>query len=886
MSSSDTDTIPLTDDEAEAMACETQVDESQKAMVCQPCEDVEEAARRMRHTHRMLLEEVPRYRAQIREEIFPYFAVGHDWALSSFSGIVVAPELPGEEDSKVSGGPMSLRGQHDLGNQLIQLGHLTKEEKTHLNFFYGGCGDCRHIYMTLYDLGRQLLKGNEDIRRGNRVHFLVNDTSPAILARCTVLLAGLHELAQFSLEDIAKKDKKEVNVLFAFLHFVLLSPVVPFYVHEKFRTIVQRLLDNPAQYPSIRFVDEAWKGVRRVLEVWLSPKQADYDISTDMDEVLKDFTNFNYRLVMQFDPMRADKSREELEEYLTTNHQDELTSLTEDQWKTLAAMLHNASISLSELMDSENTLLGRNVLPDLIFAGVHQVLPPPKPLLPFHSAEVQRCYQWASEGAAESRPDQGKFLLGPARQILKVASENNTPSSVVQDYVTNLTTIEPVVDPRMRKMHPEKTRRGNPGLHWNPLRFISQLNSSMVMDAPDKAQSTLFDLSCNLWESAAFAMKHLLEEAESSLCFEMSAGDMNVIARRLILDAEERKEKNLPTRFLRAFTSNVADYTGLVYPLVDIVPALVPSTKAFLRCNVLHGGLKFTYPYQWLESVLVLKDNRDAQTMYGVVLLRDSKLSRHVWLGKKDMSDPPTHPEKKFAKLLHRLFIGIAFPPAQNPGPMRLYPETLVAFVEVLRALLERGVDRSWVVQAVEKMLEREGVLTVDNPRPSPRNSERNESKWVPIAPFYVELVTLLSLYQPVLRLGLSRPNLLPAAESIALRTIQFNNPELANSKLTDMMGLVIFCEGHKGEKRIRKLAAGSAGHPTRVSPAAIAKGYVLDTKPVPRFFSVLRWCPLKQTVQIYLPDKEYQEMKRDGWLAVLFSSVTYKALTEPTLLQ
>ena len=87
--------------------------------------------------------------------------------------------------------------------------------------------------MTLYDLGRQLLKGNEDVRRGNRVHFLANDTSPAILARCAILLAGLHELSQFSAEEIAKRERREVNVLLALLHFGLLSQVVPSYVDER-----------------------------------------------------------------------------------------------------------------------------------------------------------------------------------------------------------------------------------------------------------------------------------------------------------------------------------------------------------------------------------------------------------------------------------------------------------------------------------------------------------------------------------------------------------------------------------------------------------------------------------------------------------------------------
>ena len=181
-----------------------------------PTNDLDRALRVRRHAE--LLDQLPRYRACMNPHIFPYYAVGHDPGQSSLSGILHVrgaladggPDQNTREDSRMDGENTDADAdEHDHENgdpdahrnlsglkrderedQTIKLHQLSKEERANLSFFYGGCGDCRHVYLTLYDLGLQFEEAAQgDALVGNRVHFLLNDTSPSILARCAVLFA-------------------------------------------------------------------------------------------------------------------------------------------------------------------------------------------------------------------------------------------------------------------------------------------------------------------------------------------------------------------------------------------------------------------------------------------------------------------------------------------------------------------------------------------------------------------------------------------------------------------------------------------------------------------------------------------------------------------------
>ena len=351
---------------------------------------------------------------------------------------------------------------------------------------------------------------------------------------------------------------------------------------------------------------------------------------------------------------------------------------------------------------------------------------------------------------------------------------------------------------------------------------------------------------------------------------------MNVVAQRITLEAEERKAKNLPTKFLRVFTSNVPDYTGLIYPLIYMIPMLEPSPKAFLRCNALYAGLSTSKTEAWLRKVLVLNSTEEAQAMYGIDLLTRSKMNRFLWFGNDLHTPSQPLTQDSLVKLLHRLFIGIALPPLQVRKARQdpeIFPETLVVFVEVLAAFLERGVDPRWVARAIEEMLEGDGKLMVCNPRLSKRSVDLGENGIVAVAPFLVELRTLLSIYQPILNLDISPQRPLPSIESIALRSVIWT--ERNKTSKYEEVGVVMFPSEYDTEEvDVRRLALDV---PYQADPED-AGGI---PPPVPRFFSVVSWSGIMHEARFYLPDEEYIEMTRDEWRAALYSTVTYKLVTD-----
>ena len=815
-----------------------------------------------------LLDKLPRYRTLSKPRSFTYYGVGHDLALSSLSGILIKPATARRFETG------RVQCCH-AGDQRLKLEELITEEKSQLNSFYGGCGDCRHIYMTLYDLGQQLQKGNDDVRRGNRVHFLANDSSPAILARCAILLAGLHELAQFSMEDIATREILEVNVLLALLHFVLLSPVVPSYVDEKLVEIIQRLLDNPAQYPSIRFANETWVGVKRVLEIWLSPTDQGYYQTSRAKDLIEKYTSIANSAQAQLNESLVNMANNAFEHHLNHAHLDRVERLGDsfEKANSLVGLSYFASFTLARIINSNLRHFG--VHGDLVSFAVHQVLPPPKKLLSLHSPDVRRYYSKASEeGVICQTIDGNRLVNAAARYILWLVEQNYKLSQVAEDYVANRTGREPVIDPELLELYPDEVCEGQAPPYWDPMKFISRLYSSTAIEMPAKEDLTVFDLSCNLWENAAYALKHLADEPGSSLCFELSLGDMNMIARRMTLEPDDRTRNNLPTQFLRVFTSNVPDYTGLAYPLLDIIPTLLPSPKAFMRCNVMYSGIHIRELNEWLESVLVLNNAEEMTAMYGVFPLLGSSIRRFVWLVKSEEQLENHRPldEETLATLLQRLLIGVAFPPPQETGGglPRIYPETLVVFVKLLGSLSQRGVNPRWIARAVEGLLEGKGKLAITNPRPSERVNEKDERSSVAIAPFLVELRTLLSLYQPVLNLDIHPEYPLPPDDTIALRSIKW--PKKLFIVIHEPVGLVLYPGNYQFE------------HPRDATVRALALNFDapndgsadLGCVSVPQFFSVVHWSVLNHTAQIYLAESDYRRMKQQGWHAKLYSTITY----------
>ena len=794
---------------------------------------------------------LPRYRPLLVSDHFVYYAVGHDVAQSSLSGLLVTPGQDVRRDRAQDAArclELGHVGYDRRGDQLLTLDTLTDEEKAQLSFFYGGCGDCRHVYTTLYDLARQITEGDERVKRGNRVHFFLNDSSPSILARCSILLVALLDLSRFPADVIRNRNNEEVKMLLTFLHFVFVSPVVPFYVHDRLKSIIHRLLGDPQLYPSLMFANATWVGVKSVLEIWLTV--LDSVLPSHRPTKAKHIANYYYekqaRIQTEKRRQRVNAHQRELSKQVQMSGYldiDRLDAKTKDK---LAEMINSTAANLSAFTASN--LLPLNVHTDMVFALVHRVLPPPSCMLRYHSPQLQMLHSLTAN-SQEFKEASRDISIGAARQIARLTAENYDPMRVFQDYVPNVTGWDPAM--------PDEQKDFFRPPQWSPLNIISRLYSSAVIEPPCTPRATLFDLTCNVWENAAIAAQHLLAEPTSSLKFELMDGDMNSDARTLSLTEKERDIRGLPSRFMRAFVSNVPDYTGMLYPLLDIVPRLLPSPNAFLRWNVMYRGATWHGPDHWLDLMLPIGRRERLRDVFGVSLCMDSQFRTFLWL---EQDNPQPLDRAAVGDVLLRVLIAIAFPHSQVAGKRSIFPESMVALMELMAFLIKRRVRKDWVSDAIEEILR--GEVAIDNPRPSKNPNDLFEPPTVSPTAFLLELKTMLSIYETTLNLRLDPSLGIPPIQTVRPRDVQW--PRDGLSKVKESAGLVLYSDALSGLP-IRRMAL--------LQPQDRGEAH---------FISAFHWDVTFRITTFYLADDDYERMRHRVWNIVLFSSQSYEPLSKP----
>ena len=829
----------------------------------------------VRKIHKDLLRRFPRYRPVIIPQHFEYYAIGHDPAQSSLSGIFVVPQDTSERPKRGLRNRMfSCWGREDSGDQLVRLRDLDDTERAQLSFFYGGCGDCRHVYTTLYDLGRQLSEDGEAVRCGTRVHFLLNDSCPSILARSAILLVALHDLAGFDTDVLQARNKEEVKVLFAFLHYVFFSPIVPVYVHELLCSIIRRLLMNRRLNRAFLFIDDnTWECVKEALQGWLNKQ----DIMRRREELRVEAKN----LVGGYAKSEKDALEKKVKPATRIKYTSKMWNKV-NRWEFVrpGTLDPNAKRTLMSLVDdnagkaailSTCNLIPLNVHGDLVYTAVHNVLPPPECLLHRAPAAVRSLQRMANAGEEVSAAKRN-FREGVARQIVKLAERKHDSSSLFEDMVPNVTCFDASQSREFLEYfyageRPSTSVATAP--RWNPLQVMAGMSSSTAIELPHLAKATLFDLSCNLWHKAALAVKGLTadEEGSSSLIFEFSLGDMNAVAKEIAFAKERRKEEDLPTLFLRAFLSNVPDYTGLVYPLIEITPLLTPSPRAFLRCNMLYNAKAWQDYEEWIKYMLVLNDNQELQALYGVEANAQSAKKTFVWLSKRSEEDSLS--QEMIGDAFRRMFLAVGFPPTQPSDSNNVnHTESMVVLMELLVFLANRGVSKDVISHAVGNILLDETEIT--NPRPSRVPSKMLlEKKQVSGRPFLLEFRTLLSFYIPLLSITLAAvPALnIPSTESIVLHTVRWDTPRSDIKKSKRPLGLVILPDRLVHED-LRELAL-------------LPKEEQNDV----HFFSTFFWSAVDNIAKFYLPEDELVKMVEKQLKVMLFCTDTSKKVIPATKL-
>ena len=78
-----------------------------------------------------------------------------------------------------------------------------------VSVFFGGCGDCRHVFATLFDLVKRVLGGKHPSKKGVKsVHLEVNDVHPFALARFAVVCSMSAEVHKLQKKQSARSGDR------------------------------------------------------------------------------------------------------------------------------------------------------------------------------------------------------------------------------------------------------------------------------------------------------------------------------------------------------------------------------------------------------------------------------------------------------------------------------------------------------------------------------------------------------------------------------------------------------------------------------------------------------------------------------------------------------
>ena len=827
---------------------------------------------------------LPRYRPQAIINLFEYYAVGHDRALSSLAGIVYKPkslvDVLKKRDTHLLL-DFSVYEEEDGGDQFITLASLTAAERQELNFYYGGFGDCRHVYMTLHDLGNQLEAGTANIQTGNRVHFLLNDNNPAILARCLVVLYALHDLAAKSADEIRQGSASNGQILemFTYLHFVWFSPVVPVYVQAKLIDVIKRILANSTFHRSIILSPSARSKVESVLRIWLCLLETSSPLDGQAQLLIKAFRR---RRESTLPSNRESHVQERVTNCTRWTRMHNIgRDLDAQAQKVEKELTRTAQEYVLSIQNSAFETRFKSVIPDVVFTVAHEILPPPVSLLNRHSKKLQDIHALAMDHVCLVPPEV-MLEVGVGAQISETILAGFDPQTLPGEYVINYTAVNPVItDPELSRAHPNENYQVANA--WNPLQFMSAVFTSKVFDPPASC-TTLFGLSCHFWEKAAFAVRHLLADSGSSLCFEIVDGDMNEVARNIALEGDDRRTSQLPSHFLRAFTSNVPDYTGLLYPLLDIAPLLLPSPKAFIRLSVMYNKTYYQYrggPQEFLRYKLVMQPGQLQlmRDLYGCNLLDGSQIPHFLFLGKELVSNDQRNSNMNSDQLLHYLldvFMAVALPPIQRPLKSSFghffhhFPESLVVFMELLLTLSNRDVNPEFLANVVEEILRRTGRIV--NPRAPTASIDEiphYEDAHVSFRPFLMEFLTLLSFYTPLFKFSINPAFEIPNCDEIRQYNLVWSAEDFHGNYCYSLnIGLVIFPKCLLGHTP-RQMAVNDGAHNTQLAELA-------------HFFSVFRWDSVSRTAFISLPARYFDSLVTDDYKVMVFDTCLWKVVAEP----
>ncbi len=186
---------------------------------------------------------------------------------------------------------------------------MSSEELASINIFFGGSGDCRHVYTTIEDLYRQLIKLPVKKQKTVKSLFVVNDLKPHALAKMLIILKALRKLGDFEIEQIGKDV--EATTIAAVLMYLFGMYLMPDYIANEVDGIIKDIVKSDLLTDEWEFMagrdQPSWLATKKVLEQWLtkSPVTVEKILLKEVKDVMSDMDTMNFdvsEFAMYFEP--------------------------------------------------------------------------------------------------------------------------------------------------------------------------------------------------------------------------------------------------------------------------------------------------------------------------------------------------------------------------------------------------------------------------------------------------------------------------------------------------------------------------------------------------------------------------------------------------------
>ncbi|KAI9003732.1 hypothetical protein BC832DRAFT_559805 [Gaertneriomyces semiglobifer] len=674
---------------------------------------------------RLRLLDMPWYKPS-RAPGFEFYPVGHDDPASALYAGEPKPRAKTIEERSLSDCRNFVMEPEDTSKRL-RLPH--PDSKDVMRLLFGGCGDCRHLYMTLLDLWNEAKK-RPDEEAPVRVHILCNDIHPSTLARLSIILYLAMDLGRYSLDDIHRNEKTATvasTLMYTYLGAVM-PPLNRKYLKARLRKLSRMCTEEVKDKLMLKVSEEDWAKARDALRFWER-----YE-GTSAESILKiyvakpatppDFVQDSVR----------EKQEAQIREMLDVMTAKEMEQISGVNVKNREQFIET---TVERVMDkflnegSDHPGFSRMELEAHMLHTSGFILPPP--LL---AGRDEPCCKAETEYINLFKVLDKLSTMGPTnamsregRPYVKLHSRlfRATVRRVKEFWAPNPTLITEAYVP--------------PALEWDPVHHLAGLWAPDFLKAPRRLRRiSYYNLAARWFLHLGQALRGL---AAREVRLEFQLGDVNYMLEKLALTNQ--------MRFDRIHLSNVPDYTSILLQFITAASLMKNEQSTFGSAVLLNTGFYTDYAEAAHSTTLIpLLDQYPSHL--GCKHVVGGLWDQHVAFS-ATTQEPELASTNTLIPWLHRVLLCILSPPDIDPSAaMREnFPLNVHAWFRLLERLVHLGFPKHVVAHIVATVTS-SGKLrtTADFPFDSPLGIEHSlmpENELITLAPFVDDLKAAAALW-------------------------------------------------------------------------------------------------------------------------------------------